>query len=54
LRQTKPSAVLVLDNLQARKVKLIRKLLDHSGFTYHCLPAYSLDFNPIEPGWANT
>jgi transposase len=52
LRRTKPDAVLVMDNLQAPKAKLVRDLLDQSGFAYHYLPAYSPDFNPIEPGWA--
>ena len=52
LRRTKPNAVLVMDNLQAHKAKLVRELLDQSGFAYPYLPAYSLDFNPFEPGWA--
>jgi transposase len=52
LRQSKPDAVLVMDNLQAHKAKPVRELLDRSGFAYHYLPAYSPDFKPIEPGWA--
>ena len=52
LRRTKPNAVLVMDNLPAHKAPKVRALLDHSGFAYRYLPAYSPDLNPIEPGWA--
>jgi transposase len=52
LRRAKRDAVLIMDNLQAHKAKPVRELLDQSGFAYHYLPAYSPDFNPIEPGWA--
>jgi transposase len=52
LRRTKPEAVLVLDNLRAHKTAAVRKLLDHSGFLYRYLPAYSPDLSPIEPAWA--
>jgi transposase len=52
LRQTKPDAVLVLDNLRAHKSAAVRRLLDRSGFLYRYLPAYSPDLNPIEPAWA--
>jgi hypothetical protein len=52
LRRTKPDAVLVLDNLRARKTAAVRRLLDHSGFLYRYLPAYSPDLSPIEPAWA--
>ncbi len=52
LRQTKPDAVLVLDNLRAHKTAAVRRLLDCSGFLYRYLPPYSPDFTPIEPAWA--
>jgi transposase len=52
LRRSKPDAVLVLDNLRAHKTAAVRKLLDHSGFLYRYLPAYSPDLSPIEPAWA--
>jgi transposase len=52
LRRTKPDAVLVLDNLRAHKTAAVRRLLDHSGFLYRYLPAYSPDLSPIEPAWA--
>ena len=35
LRQLKPDAVLVMDNLSAHKAKAVRALLDRSGFSYH-------------------
>lgn len=52
LRQHKPDAVLVMDNLSAHKAKAVRQLLDRSEFRYRYLPSYSPDLNPIEPAWA--
>ena len=52
LRQRKPDAVLIMDNLRAHKTPQVQAVLDGSGFAYRYLPAYSPDFNPIEPGWA--
>jgi transposase len=52
LRQTRPDAVLVMDNLRAHKTPKVRTVLDRSGFPWRYLPAYSPDLSPIEPGWA--
>jgi transposase len=52
LRQTKPEAVLVMDNLRAHKTPEVQTVLGRSGFAYRYLPAYSPDLSPIEPGWA--
>ena len=52
LRESKPDAVLVMDNLGAHKTPQVRALLDRSGFAYRYLPSYSPDLNPIEPAWA--
>ena len=52
LRQRKPDAVLVMDNLRAHKTPEVRELLDGSGFPYRYLPSYSPDLSPIEPAWA--
>jgi transposase len=52
LRQHKPDAVLVMDNLSAHKAKAVRELLHRSAFSYRYLPSYSPDLNPIEPAWA--
>ena len=52
LRQRKPDAVLVMDNLRAHKTAEVQAVLDGSGFAYRYLPSYSPDLNPIEPGWA--
>jgi transposase len=52
LRQDKPDAVLVMDNLRAHKTPEVRTVLDRSGFLYRYLPSYSPDLSPIEPGWA--
>ena len=52
LRNRKPDAVLVMDNLRAHKTPQVQAVLDGSGFAYRYLPAYSPDLNPIEPGRA--
>jgi hypothetical protein len=41
LRQHKPDAVLVMDNLSAHKAKAVRELLDRSTFHYRYLPSYT-------------
>jgi transposase len=52
LRERKPDAVLVMDNLRPHKTPEVQAVLDGSGFAYRYLPAYSPDLSPIEPGWA--
>ena len=52
LRQDKPDAVLVMDNLRAHKTPEVQAVLDRSGFAYRTMPSYSPDLSPIEPGWA--
>jgi transposase len=52
LRQRKPKAVLVMDNLRPHKTPEVQAVLDGSGFPYRYLPAYSPDLSPIEPAWA--
>jgi transposase len=52
LRERKPDAVLVMDNLRPHKTPEVQAVLDGSGFPYRYLPAYSPDLSPIEPGWA--
>src|SRR5438105_5826896 len=52
LRQRKPDAVLVMDNLRPHKAPEVQAVLDGSGFPYRYLPSYSPDLSPIEPGWA--
>jgi len=52
LRQDKPDAVLVMDNLRAHKTPEGQAVLDRSGFAYRYLPSDSPDLSPIEPGWA--
>ncbi len=52
LRQVKPNAVLVMDNLNAHKTAAVRGLLEEAGFEYRYLPRYSPDLSPIEPAWA--
>src|SRR4051794_10006772 len=52
LRERKPDAVLVMDNLRAHETPKVRELLDGSGFPYRYLPSHSPDLSPIEPAWA--
>jgi len=52
LRERKPDAVLVMDNLRPHKAPEARAVLEGSGFPYRYLPSYSPDLSPIEPGWA--
>ena len=52
LRQRKPDAVLVMDNLRPHKTPEVQAVLDGSGFPYRYLPSYSPDLSPIEPAWA--
>jgi transposase len=52
LRERKPDAVLVMDNLRPHKTPQVQAVLDGSGFPYRYLPACSPDLSPIEPGWA--
>ena len=52
LRERKPDAVLVMDNLRPHKSPEVQAVLDGSGFPYRYLPSYSPDLSPIEPGWA--
>jgi transposase len=52
LREHKPDAVLVMDNLRPHKTPEVQAVLDQSGFAYRYLPAYSPGLSPIEPAWA--
>ena len=52
LREYKPDAVLVMDNLRPHKTPEVQAVLDGSGFAYRYLPADSPDLSPIEPAWA--
>src|SRR4051794_27387339 len=52
LRERKPDAVLVMDNLRPHKTPEVQAVLDGSGFAYRYRPAYSPDRRPIEPAWA--
>jgi transposase len=52
LRERKPDAVLVMDNLRPHKTPGLQAVLEGSGFPYRYLPSYSPDLSSIEPGWA--
>ena len=48
----RPGDVVVLDNLQAHKVKGVREAVEAAGATLLYLPPYSPDYSPIEPMWS--
>jgi transposase len=52
LRQVKPDAILVMDNLRPHHATEVRELLNPAGIELMYLPRYSPEFNPIEPAWA--
>lgn len=52
LKQRKPKAILIMDNLSAHKGDEIRHVIEEAGFTTKFLPRYSPDFSPIEPCWS--
>lgn len=45
-------AVVVMDNLRAHKVDLIKPMIEAVGASILCLSPYSPDFNPIELWWS--
>jgi len=46
-----PGQVVVMDNLSAHRVAGVRQRIEATGAELRYLPAYSPDFNPIEPCW---
>ena len=48
----RPGDVVVLDDLQAHKVKGVREAVEAAGATLPYLPPYSPDLSPIEPMWS--
>jgi transposase len=52
LRQHKPNAILIMDNLSAHKNKAVKEAIEEAGLTLKYLPRYSPDFSPIESCWS--
>src|SRR4051812_30215962 len=52
LRQDKPDALVIMDNLSAHKNKAVKEAIEDAGLTLKYLPRYSPDFSPIEPCWS--
>ena len=52
LRQQKPDAVVVMDNLRPHHATAATQALEAAGLGLLYLPPYSPDLSPIEPGWA--
>ena len=52
LREQKPDAILVMDNLSAHKNQAVKDAIAAAGLTLRYLPRYSPDFSPIEPCWS--
>ena len=48
----RPGQTVILDNLSAHKSAHAQALIEAAGCRLHFLPAYSPDFNPIEPVFA--
>jgi transposase len=47
----RPRDIVLLDNLNAHKSRVVRQLIEQRGATLKFLPPYSHDYNPIEPAW---
>src|SRR6476659_137294 len=54
LRRRHPNATVLMDNLPAHKPRAVETVLTEAGFKLLCLPRYSRDLSPIEPGWSKT
>jgi transposase len=52
VRQWRPDAIVIMDNLAAHKASAVRRMLDQAGIEYRYLPPYSPDLNPIEQAWS--
>jgi transposase len=52
LKQTRPDAIVVMDNLAAHRAAAVRRALEAAGIGHRYLPAYSPDMNPIELAWS--
>ena len=58
LREHKPDAILVMDNLSAHKSSAVKQAIEAAGVTvkflprYSLLPRYSPELSPIEPCWS--
>jgi transposase len=52
LRRRHPNATVLMDNLPAHKPKAVETALTEAGLKLLCLPRYSPDLSPIEPGWS--
>lgn len=52
LREQKPDAILVMDNLSAHKSPAVKEAIEAAGLTLRYLPRYSPEFSPIEPCWS--
>lgn len=48
----RPGDVVVMDNLQAHKVRGVRAAIESAGAKLLYLPPYSPDLSPIEPMWS--
>jgi transposase len=48
----RPGAIVIMDNLPARKAEAVRDALDRAGLRHRHPPPYSPDLNPIEQAWS--
>jgi len=52
LREHKPDAIVVMDNLSAHKNQAVKDAIAAAGLTLRYLPRYSPDLSPIEACWS--
>ncbi len=52
LRERKPDAILVMDNLSAHKNQAVKDAIAAAGLGLRYLPRYSPDLSPIELCWS--
>jgi hypothetical protein len=52
LREQKPDALVIMDNLSAHKNHAVQDAIAAAGLSLRYLPRYSPDFSPIEPCWS--
>ena len=52
LRQSKPGATVLMDNLSAHKSDEVATVLQDAGFNLVYLPRYSPDLSPLDPCWS--
>jgi putative transposase len=53
LKNVKPGGAIIMDKASFHRKKQLKEIWGKAQVNLMFLPAYSLDFNPIEKDWAN-